>query len=275
MRRIWFQFRKEPESTGKAVVETPEPEKQPAQEGERAAAEERAEREEQLSLRLSGSLWVVPEGPYMAVVLEGLLKDWNAATGPRLEEAALHLGGGEMRRLSVRLTRTADERTETGGFDLPLVAQVRSRTALASLRLGDLTLPESFASPGSGEIADEAYAEGTAIFRCARVSGTFYDEPFRVRLIELDQVHLVQGQQAWVGRLFQSVAERVPKGSSRALYQYLRRAASAADLLPRLRQATERLQQTQAAGSGGPSAEERNHKARQEVQDGQDDEHDG
>ncbi|NLN27841.1 MAG: hypothetical protein GX161_06445 [Firmicutes bacterium] len=288
MRRIWFQFRKEaaPEVKGasgakaaleaRASSEGPGPaERTGAGEGQGASEGLRADKEERLALRLTGWLWVVPLGPYRSSILEGVLKGWSGEEGPRVEEAALHLGGGEMRRLRFLLTRPAEERAEVTGFDVPIAAQVRIRTSLAELRLGDLTLPGSLAAGDAEPQGGEEFARGTAVFRWAAAWGTLHDEPFRVRLIELDRVQLVQGELAWTGRMFQSVADRVPKGSGRALYQYLRRSASVGDLLPRLRYGAERWQRTEAAGPDGPSGEERDHKAREEVQDGEDDDHDG
>ena len=276
VRKIWFQFvRKEMPPKVKSENHNGGTETQPAAEEKPKVPVALRPAKEELALRLSGWLWVVPAGPHVPVVLTGTLKGWNGTSSLVIEDAALHLGRGEMRQLSVHLTEPAEERTEASGFDLPLIAEVRSSTSLAALRLGGLTLPESFGDESTQPEADEEYAQGTAVVRCAAVSGSLYDEPFRVRLIEFDQVHLVQGDRAWMGRMFQSIADRVPRGTGRALYHYLRRAASAAELLPRLRQAAERLQQTDGQGGSGASADERNDKARQEVQDGQYDEHDG
>lgn len=274
MKRVWFQFvRKElePERT------RPEPEQAPvvrdavADQPPEPLQPASVQQASQLDLRLSGDLWIFPEGTYLPIVMTGTLEGIDHPARLSLGPMALHLEVGETRQLTANFTRLGTDRFDVSEVDRPLSVQVRTLMGLAELRIGGLIA--NITAGGRDEAVEtaDAYAWGTGLFRYVVIKGIVYNEAFRIRLVELDQMRLIQRDQAWMGHLFQAIPDQVRSAPSRNLYRYLQAAATAADLMQLLRRATERVGRSAARRATDESPEERDDKAGQKVERSQDD----
>lgn len=279
MKRIWFQFvRKELETakpsheptTAKPVPEavsraTPKASPMPTR---RSKGEDT-----QLDLRLTGDLWIYPVGEYRPIVVTSALKP-DGSQGIRLMPSALHLDIGETRQLDITLTSMRTDAFDMMEMDLPLAVRVRRRMSLAQLHVGDLVADRAHLNGHEADFGD-LHAHGTALFRLITIDGKVFNEPFRVRLVEFDQIQVIQGELAWYGKLFQALADQVQAGAGRSVYRLLHSASTTSDIMSQLRRAVERTARVSQARGAPDSTEERDDKPSKKVEGGQDNEHDG
>lgn len=237
MKRIWFQF----------VRREAEAERPPAaapQHNAVAAVPVRvpvAEAAAPLRLRMAGELWSIPSGEYRPVLLTGRLHEGGeGAEAVRLFPAGLNLDIGELRRLDGHVTAVRDDVYDVQEADLPLRARIRRRTALAAVQVGRLITGPDELREDEGAPGEPPYARGTALLRIVHLAGAVLGEPFRCRIVELDQVQLIQDQSGWQGRLRQVQADEVRGPAGRAVLSQLRAAVNTADPLGALRRAVER-----------------------------------
>lgn len=267
MKKIWFQFvRKELETEGATTREPSEPKEQGS--SERASSPSVPSREERtLRLRMVGDVWIFPNGEYRPVVLTGSLRELgDSERTVRLFPLGLNLDIGEMRRLDGSLTRMREDRFDVMEIDHPMQLRVRRRTAIASLRVGELIteLGDLDGAPTS-ETGEEPYARGTGVFRLTQLEGHLFAEPFRCRILEMVHVHLIQGSVGWRAHLYQLVPDEVRGQAGQAVVRQLRSAGTTTDLLGILRRACERYARSGLAHRASPSPEERHDVPSQKV----------
>lgn len=245
MKRMWFQFICKDARSEKIKDETIEGiETAPISEENESLTPEatlESEGEAPLSLHLTGGLWIFPAGNYHPVVITGHYEELDDTVNTaKLLPAVFNLDIGEMRRLDGTLTRMRDDTFDVMEYDLPIAVNVTSRTALAALFVGDIIHEPT--ELGSGQLpgTEQSHAYGTALFRSVHVAGHVFDEPFRLRLLELDRFQLVQSGMGWQGQFFQCIPEEASGAAGKALVRYIEGACTAADPLMLLRRAAQR-----------------------------------
>lgn len=193
-------------------------------------------------LRLSGNLWIHPAGEYrrIAITAERDIKSRNAGAFPVILPAGIHLDVGEMRWLGGHTTAVHEESRAELSPDLPFSATAVIRLAYLALHVGELIYRPPGEDDGSVQSADELFAWGTGLLRQIEVYGTFFDERFHFEQLELERLQLVQGEQAWIGQLAQTVGATYEGAAARALVQQMRSAQSFADPLALIRRIAQR-----------------------------------
>lgn len=263
MIRQWFQFSRrahversrEEEPQERGVVAAPEKTERVtgshAPEGEARrptdALDEGRRDEPRTPLRLVGLLWAHPTGEYRRISLTTRRPVDDHPPFRALFPAGFHWDVAEMRRADGHLTTPhTDERRELAS-DLPFHVHASLRTAYVHLRIGGLL----FTEPEDEALATEganSFATGTALLRQVELTGSLFDEPFRVGLLECSRLLLIQADCAWIGRMTQTLYATHEGAASRALLQQVRAAHSFADPLALVRRAALRL--ARSAGSG-------------------------
>lgn len=193
-------------------------------------------------LRLGGSLWIHPAGEYrkIAITAERDIKSRSATALPTVLPAGIHLDVGEMRWLGGHMTAVHEETRAELSPDLPFSATAVIRHAYMALDVGELI----FRPPGEGDVrrqpVDEPFAWGSGLLRQTQIYGTFFDERFHIEQLELERLQLIQGEQAWVGQLAQTVGAAFEGAAGRALVQQVRSVPSFADPLAMIRRIAQR-----------------------------------
>lgn len=201
---------------------------------------EAAERQPQATVRLVGLLWAHPDGEYRRVTLTAPRPVASGTTLESLFPAGLHWDVAEMRRADARMTAPhTDERRELAS-DLPFQARATVRSAYVQLHIGGLLFSEP-QDQGEAGAGSETFATGTALLRRIDLSGTIFDDRFRVGAIECSRVLLIEADRAWTGRLTQIVYAAYEGQPGRVLLQQLRAAHSFADPLALVRRAAARI----------------------------------
>lgn len=182
-----------------------------------------------------GHIRSVPQGHHRQAVISGGLAFQGSPAALHMFPCALSVDVGETRRVDGRMSAGVADEHSFVGHDISVTWRHKLHTALVELRVGDLIVDipgpgQDILGPNPGDPVSELFARGTAVLRWAEVSGTFFGEGFRLQLIELDQLQLIQNDEAWLGQFFQVVTHDTAGKASRTLAQQIRAAASLSDL---------------------------------------------